>query len=95
MFLILQMNVIFIMAPNGSLRVTLHCHINMDYCALIRVDFGFPGLLIRVSSLLTHTIISHYSPCDLIFIPRFIISVGVSEATNNKYIKEPQATSKA
>lgn len=64
------------MGPNGSLRVLLHCHINMDYCALIRVDFGFPGLLIRVSWLLTHTIISHYSPCELIFIPRFIISMG-------------------
>lgn len=75
MFLILQMNVIFIMAPNGSLRVILHCHINMDYSALIRVDFRFLGLLIRVSWLRTHTIISHYYPCDLIFIPWFIISV--------------------
>lgn len=69
MFLILQMNAIFIMDPNGSLRVILHCHINMDYGALIRVDFRFLGLLIRVSWLLTHTIISHYSPCEVIFIP--------------------------
>lgn len=49
MFLILQMNAIFIMDPNGSLRVILYCHINMDYDALIRVDFRFLGLLIRVS----------------------------------------------
>lgn len=47
----------------------------MDYSALIRVDFRFLGLLIRVSWLRTHTIISHYYPCDLIFIPWFIISV--------------------
>lgn len=54
MFLILQMNVIFIMDPNGSLRVIPHCHINMDYDALIRVDFRFLGLCIRVSWLLKH-----------------------------------------
>lgn len=71
MFLILQMNVIFIMDPNGSLRVILHCHINMDSDALIRVDFRFLGRLIK------HTISSRYSPCELIFTPHSLFSPGV------------------
>lgn len=71
MFLILQMNVIFIMDPNGSLRVILHCHINMDYDALIRVDFRFLGRLIK------HTISRRYSPCELIFTPHSLFSRGV------------------
>lgn len=70
MFLILQMNMIFIMDPNGSLRVILHCRINMDSDALIRVDFRFLGLLIK------HTISSHYSPCELIFTPHSLFPWG-------------------
>ena len=39
MFLILQMNVIFVMDHNGSLRVILVRYINADCGALIRFDF--------------------------------------------------------
>lgn len=70
MFLILQMNMIFIMDPNGSLRVILHCRINTDSDALIRVDFRFLGLLIK------HTVNSHYSPCELIFTPHSLFPWG-------------------